>query len=478
MNIAVVGGGKRCFELIELIEKHQFQEISPKVIAVAEQDENEPGRVRAKEMGLIVTSDYNDFFKRDDIDLIIELKESMEVYNDILEKKAKTVRAISSKTAQLFWEISMVSDLQLKTFDELQKMETLCDLIFNKLIHEEVLVIAADYRIVDINDTLLERIGMNRKDVIGRFCYNITHHQDMPCMGNDHPCPLRESLRTGKPSQATHTHFDKENQEIYYSISCYPIFEGDQVVGAVEMYRDITRDINYQKTMMYQEKMISIGRLSAGVAHEINNPLTTILTTAMLIQEDLELDDPLYNELDTISKETLRCRKIVTSLLDFARQSTPEKKENNINDVISESLLLTKKQAAFNDVTITQHLDEGIPLVRIDKGQIQQALINLLINALEATNSGGHVDVTTRFEPNNNRVEIIIADTGVGMAEKTLGRIFDPFFTDKENGTGLGLAITHGIIKQHDGTIDAESKPGEGTVFTIRLPLTHGDENG
>lgn len=476
MNIAIIGGGKRCLELIELIDRHHFQDIEPRILAVAEENHDEVGSIRARQMGLFVTDDYNDFFMRDDIDLIIELKDSMDIYNDILGKKAKNVRAISSRTAQLFWEIGMLSDLHRQTSEKLQKLESMSSLIFNKLIHEEVLVIAKDYRIVDANDTLLNRTGLKSEEIIGRYCYEITHHRNIPCTGTDHPCPLVETLTTGKPSQSTHTHFGHDNAELYYSISCYPIFEKGEVVGVVEMSRNITRDINYQKNMMHQEKLISIGRLSAGVAHEINNPLTTILTTSMLAQEELEKSDPLYEELDTIAKETIRCRKIVTSLLDFARQNTPEMKENDLNAVVSESLLLTKKQAAFNDVSVSQNLFENLPPVFLDKGQIQQALINLLINALEATSAGGHVDVATRYEDKNNCVEIEISDNGTGMTEEIRGRIFDPFFTTKDTGTGLGLAITHGIIIQHGGDIEVQSKTGVGTKFTIRIPLSHGDE--
>ena len=477
MNIAVVGGGQRCLELIELIEKHHFQEITPKILAVADEDPNSPGLVRAREIGLYVTSDYNDFFKMDDINLIIELKDSLDIYNDILDKKDRNVRAISSKTAQLFSEIGRISDMHFKTFSKLQKVEAMSDLIFNKLIHEEVLVIANDFKIIDINDTLLNKTGLKREEVIGNYCYEITHHRTIPCKGNDHPCPLVETLESGEPSKTTHTHLDKDNREIYYSISCYPIFENEKVVGVVEMSRDITRDINYQKTMMHQEKMISIGRLSAGVAHEINNPLTTILTTAMLIQEDLDKNNPLYDELAIISKETIRCREIVTSLLDFARQNTPEKKNCDINTIVAESILLTRKQAAFNDITVTQELEKSIPHILIDKGKIQQAMINLLINAVEATPAGGNIDVQSRYDDPSKTIEITIKDTGIGMDLKAIGRIFDPFFTNKDNGTGLGLAITHGIIEQHDGTIEVKSEVGEGSTFTIKLPIKNGENN-
>jgi signal transduction histidine kinase len=253
--------------------------------------------------------------------------------------------------------------------------------------------------------------------------------------------------------------------------------EAGEVVGAIEISRDITKDIRAQKTMMQQEKLASVGRLSAGVAHEINNPLTTILTTAMLVQEDLDPQDPNYQELETITRETLRCRKIVTSLLDFARQSTPARKPCDINDIVKESFTLTQKQAAFKDVALKYEIDEKIPRVSLDKGQIQQAVINLIINAIEATEPGGSVFISTAYKKYQERVEIVVSDTGQGIAENDLVKIFDPFYTTKDEGTGLGLAITHGIIEQHSGTIDAFSKPGRGTIFTVKLPVESGEND-
>jgi len=305
MNIAVVGGGRRCKRLIEVIAQHEFQEIDPRVVAVADLKDDSPGFIKAKEKGLFVTHDYNDFFKRDDIDLIIELTGNMDIYNDILSKKKKTVRAIANRTAQLFWEISWISSLQKKTRQKLQETRARYKSVINELIQEDVLVIGSNYQIVDINDCLLNNLGLKREEVIGRHCYEITHHQNQPCSGEHHPCPLVQTLKTEKPTQTTHVHLDKDDKEIYYSISTYPLRENDKIIGAIEISRNITGDINTQKAMMRQEKLASIGRLSAGVAHEINNPLTTILTTAMLIQEDLDPEDENYSELETITKETL-----------------------------------------------------------------------------------------------------------------------------------------------------------------------------
>ncbi len=471
MKIAVVGGGRKCAQLLKLIDQHEFEEIHPKVVAVADLNDNVPGLVLAREKGLFTTNDYNDLFARDDIDLIIELTGDNDVIYDILDKKALHVRVISERTAQLFWEIARISAKQKKTSQELYETNALYKTMINELIQEDVLVIGHDYRIIDVNNTVLNRLGVKREEVIGKHCYEITHRQSFPCTGEKHPCPLIETMDTTLPSQTTHVHLDKNDKEIYYSISTYPLIEAGDLIGVVEISRDITGDINVQKAMMQHEKLASIGRLSAGVAHEINNPLTTILTTSMLLQEDIEPDHSMYSELETIAKETLRCRKIVTSLLDFARQTKPDKKKHDLNNVVRESLLLTKKQAAFKDVGVEQELNEDLPPVLIDKGQIQQSLINLVLNAIEATDPGGEVKVSTRYLPPSHKIQVIVSDNGPGIARENLDTIFDPFFTTKDDGSGLGLAITHGIIEQHNATIKVESEPRQGTTFTIEFPL-------
>ena len=243
----------------------------------------------------------------------------------------------------------------------------------------------------------------------------------------------------------------------------------------VGISRNITKDVNIQKVMMKQEKLASIGRLAAGVAHEINNPMTTILTSVMLMQEDTDPGDPRYQELQTITDETLRCSKIVTSLLAFARQVKPSKTAYNLNDVVMECAMLTRKQAAFNDVVLEESLSDDLPLTNIDKDKIEQALINLILNAIEATGPGGKVTLSVEFVPETETFEITVSDSGRGIPYEDMDKIFDPFFTTTKNGTGLGLAITLGIIEQHDGTVDVQSTLGEGTTFTIRLPLDRGD---
>ncbi len=278
----------------------------------------------------------------------------------------------------------------------MRRQKRLYEATINAFFHEDVMLIGHDYRILDINDAMLNKLGLTRAAVAGKHCYELSHGRDTPCDGTEHPCPLTECLGTGKASQATHIHRDKDDNKCFYSISCYPIFNNHEAQGAVEIAKDITRDILLQKSLVEQQKLASVGQLAAGVAHEINNPLTTILTTALLIQEDMDPEDTYYQELETIANETLRCRKIVTSLLDFARQRKPSKSHHDINLIIRESIALTRKQAAFKDVTIEADLAEGLPLLDLDKDQMQQCFINLALNGIEATDGGGKIRFTSR----------------------------------------------------------------------------------
>ena len=477
MRIAIVGAGKKCFYLMDVIEKHEFQIVSPVVVAVADIDNDAPALVKAREKNIFVTNDYNDFFKMDNIDLIVELTGNLDIYNRILSKKTNRVRAIAHTTAMLFWEINLAARMYYKANRKLTETQLLYDVMINRLINEHVIVIGLDHKILDINETFLKNLGLTKDDVIGHYCYEITHRQSVPCSGKEHPCPLADVKKTGQPSKATHIHIDQNGNKQYLSISCYPLVEKDKLKGVIELSKDITREIEIEKNMMQQEKLVSIGRLSAGVAHEINNPLTTILTSSMLIQEDLEEGTQMHEELTIISNEALRCRKIVKSLLDFARQSKSFKKPDDLNNVIKESLILTRKQAKFKDVSLSASLAEKLPLVAIDKDKIQQTIINLTLNAVEATPPGGKIQLSSQYLEEQKAVEIRISDTGEGIHVENLDKIFEPFFTTKKNGTGLGLAITHGIIEQHDGTIQVKSTIGKGTEFYLQFPLTRDNDH-
>jgi len=219
------------------------------------------------------------------------------------------------------------------------------------------------------------------------------------------------------------------------------------------------------------EKLASLGKLSAGVAHEINNPLTGILTNASLLLDDFEEGDPKREDLQVIVNETIRCREIVKRLLDFARQNKPLKKESSVNELIENIILLIRNQTTFRNISINKNLDENLPTIMADPDQIQQVFINLILNAADAMQKGGNLSIETKTLSSKDYIEIKFSDTGSGIPEELKNRIFDPFYTTKDNGTGLGLSISYGIIEQHGGTINLESTIGKGTTFIIHLPV-------
>ncbi|HTP63901.1 MAG TPA: ATP-binding protein, partial [Geobacteraceae bacterium] len=238
----------------------------------------------------------------------------------------------------------------------------------------------------------------------------------------------------------------------------------------MERTRELER---IQAQLIRSEKLASLGELVAGIAHEINNPLTGILVFSSLISNDSRLDPALKSDLDTVIQETQRCATIVKGLLDFSRESVPQKSWMSINDILNASLALVRNQAQFHNIDIVQEYSPDIPAIFADPHQLEQVFINILLNASHAMEEGGTLRLVTSLCARHGGVIVKIADTGCGIPEENLSKIFDPFFTTKQTkGTGLGLSVSYGIINSHGGSIEVESSVGVGTTFTIHLPIT------
>lgn len=227
-----------------------------------------------------------------------------------------------------------------------------------------------------------------------------------------------------------------------------------------------------QSRLVQSEKLTALGKLAAGIGHEINNPLTSILLNSHLLVEGLDERGEEREELQLIIDETTRCSSIVRGLLEFARQSSPAKSTVDLNFVIGKTLRLFESQAQALRIKIEQRLQSDMSPIYADAGKMAQVISNLSLNAMEAMPSGGTLTVTTIQESVSNAIRLEFRDTGCGIPADVIGSIFDPFFTTKGvKGTGLGLAITYGIIQQHDGTIEVQSQTGRGSVFIVRFPV-------
>jgi len=338
-------------------------------------------------------------------------------------------------------------------------------------IQEGILVISPEFEILRVNAILLNKLKRPKEEVVGRFCYEVLYGKEAPCGPPHGICPVAEVIKTHRPHHTRHTHLVSNGRTIHHAVSAYPVMEDGRVSRIVEVSRDITDDIRTQEMLLQQEKLSSVGMLAAGVAHEINNPLTAVLTNSMLLLEDLSENHEMYEDVKGIADETLRCREIVRGLLEFARQEVPKKVESDLNLIVTSVVSLVKKQFSFKNIEIEENLTDDLPAVRVDRDQFQQVIVNMLINAMEAIERDGEIRVETSYDESNRSIELKITDTGHGIPEDVRLKLFDPFFTTKDTGTGLGLSISHGIIERHGGTISCESQVAKGTTFTISLPV-------
>jgi signal transduction histidine kinase len=274
---------------------------------------------------------------------------------------------------------------------------------------------------------------------------------------------------------------NKNREEIPIQLSAALIFDRtDKEVASVGIFTDLRPRLNMERKLqethlqlVNSEKMASLGKLAAGIAHEINNPLGGILIYSSLLMEDLPEKDPKKQDLARVVQEAGRCKEIVRSLLEFARQTEPRMESVDVNRAITDGLFFLENQALFHNIRIVKNLDPSLPYAMGNAGQLKQVFMNVIINAAEAMHGNGELTITTYPAPNRNSILMEFVDTGEGIPEKNLSRIFEPFFTTKDvgKGTGLGLSTSYGIIESHGGKIGVRSKVGEGTTFTIELPV-------
>ncbi len=276
------------------------------------------------------------------------------------------------------------------------------------------------------------------------------------------------------------TFINKKGEEVPVNFSASIIRERGKEVGSVGIFSDLREILEVhreleaaQSQLVHTEKIASLGRMAAGVAHEINNPLAGVLIYAELLQRDLEQEAVHRENIEIIIQQTMRCQQIVHRLLDFSRQTLGQRKLFDINDVVQRCVELISHQAFFHNIKVIQYLDPNLPPIIGDPGQLQQVFTNLLLNAADAMNGSGQITITSQPAPHGDGVVLRFTDTGTGIPDDIIDKIFEPFFTTKPpgKGTGLGLSIVYGVIQRHGGSIEAESPPGGGTTFTVRLPL-------
>ena len=336
---------------------------------------------------------------------------------------------------------------------------------------DAIILVDPAYRISTVNKTGLDWYRRPMEEFVGKSCHQVFQGLTQLCPN----CPAEESFATGKPAFRERASLVADGTKRYLQLFTFPLHDRNgKVVEMVEYVKDVTAEKKLQQQVIQSERLAVVGRMSANVAHEIKNPLGTIVLSAELLQEELERfpeqdTAEAKNLLIVIKSELDRLIEVVEEYLQFARLPKVNLEDGSVNEVVSDLLAFLKEDAAGRRIMVQEELEDPLPRVQLDPRQLRQALLNIVKNSIEAMPDGGKLTVGTKAK--NGWVEIRIADTGRGIPEENSDLVFTPFFSTKHGGTGLGLPITSHIIEEHHGAINLESFIDLGTVFTIRLPV-------
>jgi PAS domain S-box-containing protein len=499
IHIAIVGGGELCSEILEkTVFSRAGEGVSAPILAVADPDPSSPGMQLAKKQGLLTFTDYHDLYDpRNHIHLIIILTPDARIFYDILATRPTRIRLLSYNVFSLFWQAIGREERKLR--EQKKAMETIVNGI-----RDFILVLSPEMEILEANESFLEKMGHKHEHVIGKKCHEVFRKCSSPCSDTENACPLVEVLTLQGPARQIQRYQREDGAIRYYEINVYPIWEkGGKISRYIYISHDITerkkqeeeitrrleemvseRTRELQEThakLLHKDKMASLGKLSASVVHEINNPIAGILNLSilgkrMLSDEEWTEEDreTLEQYLGLIETETRRISRIVSNLLAFSRQSKLEINRIDLNRLIEKTLLIHANLLKLGNIKITTAFDEPLPEFTGSGDQLQQVFVNFISNAAEAMEAnGGLLSITTRHHLDENQISILIEDTGTGIPPRDIPRLFEPFFTTKKEGkgVGLGLSVAYGIVQDHGGSIEVTSTPGKGTRFKLVFPL-------
>lgn len=334
-----------------------------------------------------------------------------------------------------------------------------------------IYIIDTRYRIVAVNASRSERAGKKPNFLVGQVCYEALYGRTQPCQG----CRVSDTFLSGRNTTRTDRQWIDNEQISDWEITTYAILnETDIPVQVIINEQDVTVEKRLETNLIQSEKLAAVGQLAAGVAHEINNPLSAVIANAQLLRRDLPEDaSDALESVELIETAGLRASQVVRNLLGFARKEQYEFLMVDLNETILNALSLVKHELVTRNVEVTTDLANDIPMIKASRDHLQSVWINMILNALDSMEKkDGMISIVSANK--NKEFRVSIADNGSGIPADKVSRIFEPFFTTKApgRGTGLGLSVCHRIVKQHGGYIQVDSLVGSGTKFTIIIPET------
>lgn len=361
--------------------------------------------------------------------------------------------------------------IRMRQQDLLESRNTLQALIDG--IPHPIYTINDQWQLVAVNKSKADELGATSEALVGQVCYQSFFERQTPC---EH-CVAAHTLTHKQAQNWSVSWFGPDRLPREWEIDAYPIPSRQaSSARAVIVWQDRTEERRLENSLMQAGKLAAIGQLAAGVAHEINNPLTAVNANAQMLKMVIPPEDENYEAVDLIARAGERAAKVVRGLLDFARQDNYEFVNGSVNDSICQALDLVKYQLQSGQIEVHKHFDETLPTAVASWEHLKSVWLNLLLNArdaLEGQARARRIDVTTQLSPDGRMVQVLIHDNGKGISPAEAEHIFEPFYTTKDpgKGTGLGLATCHRIIEQHGGDISVVSTPDKGATFVTRLPV-------
>ncbi len=494
LNLAIVGGGRTCRYFLELLKKNHFPYLSINILGVCDINPDAEGIKFARELGVPTTENCSSIINLPDLNGVIELTNDSTVFMDLIHRRPKGVWVLEHNIGRMLQRLFLL-DQELKAKDDEVALERMISDILLHHSNDRIVLLDPDFRILDANERYLRAVAKTREEAVGKTCYNIVYGFDLPCpeLRRSMKCPMLETLRTGRSTNVIHEIVNEAGERTYWNLETHPVKDrSGEVVRVIEIRRDIPEELPslWEKRLqelktnlgklVQEDRMLSLGKLSASCAHEINNPIQGLLTFSHLIKTMLEEGRPSEEDLEhfrefisLMCNELERCGNIVSGLLSFARESPMSSAEVDLNDALRSVITIARHHMELQNIRLETDLHKGVFTIRGDANHLQQCFLNLLFNAIEAMPDGGELAVTTGLDREKGSAYVVIKDTGTGIDKKIIDRIFDPFYTTKPEGkgTGLGLSIVYGIVKGHNGQIHIESEPGQGSTVKVTFPV-------
>ncbi len=602
MRTLIIGGGRGCVAVLDLLEQGKLGSLSPEIVAIADIDPEAPGMQIARARGWSALPNLEAGLALERLELVLELTGSEEVLTRVRHRLPRGVRLVDHVIAGLFWELERMNralseqlheqqELKARMAAEREELQEILDTI-----PDAVMVVDPELRVLRVNRRFEELTGESRQAVAGRGCRQIQCDAGELCSAITDAGPLERVLESGRAATLTQATSDSDEGAVF-QLSVNPVVDaGGRVTRLVQTAREITEQVRLEREterwalrfrqivdavhgvvtikdlegryqlvnpwaervfrtreaemightarelfpervarvidtndrvalaerghhtveetleiesvprivvserfpltdqsgrvvsiccvardetqarqlqhdLIETERLTAVGRLVAGVAHELNNPLTGILTFAEDLLEHSAAGDALREDYQLIIDEALRCRRIVRDLLDYSRHRESERRRARLDDVVRRAAGMVERQASFRNVRMRIDVDPSLPLVDIDRAQIQQVILNLVMNARDAMSGFGQIRIRATPSSDGQAAILSVADTGCGIPPEQLAEVFEPFFSTKgEQGNGLGLAIVQSVVESHGGEVQVDSVVGQGTTFRVTLP--------